>query len=421
MTDQKKTDVRALAHTALMLINEDNCLSHIVVREALDKYDFLESRDKALFYRLVTGTLEYQNTIDMVIDSFSKVKTAKMKPYVRNLVRMALYQILYMDKVPDSAACNEAVRLIKSSSFRGLSGFVNGLLRNICRNRDSLDLKSRCMLYSVQQWMLDELDATIGKKETDAFLEDSLKERTVYVRVFGEHAHYDTIDAAGISITDMYQAEDPDSVTATKEWLEGNAYIQDISSSMPVRMSGISDSMTVIDVCAAPGGKAVQAAQRMNKTGRVIACDVSDKKVHLIHDNAARTGCSNIEAMVCDATQFHEEFQNLADVVIADLPCSGIGTISHKPDIKNRLTHEDVLALARLQKTILENVCRYVKPGGQLIYSTCTLTHEENADNTAAFVKGHPEYEIKRSVTMLPCKAYSCDGFYICVMEKASK
>jgi 16S rRNA (cytosine967-C5)-methyltransferase len=419
MTDQKKTDVRSLAHSALIMINEEGSLSHIVVREALDKYDFLESRDKALFYRLVTGTLEYQNTIDRVIDSFSKIKTAKMKPYVRNLVRMALYQILYMDKVPDSAACNEAVRLIKSSSFRGLSGFVNGLVRNICRSKDSIRLESREDRYSVKKWMLEELDSSIGKEQTDAFLADSLKERAVYVRVNTDHIKYDPIDAAGIIITDMYKAESPDIITATDEWQRGDAYIQDISSTMPVRLSRIAQGMTVIDVCAAPGGKAIQAAQKMEGTGRVIACDISEKKVQLIRDNIARTGCSNIEARVCDAEEFHEEYKELADVVIADLPCSGIGTISHKPDIKNRLTIEDVHSLAQIQRKILDNVCSYVKPGGQLVYSTCTLTHEENADNTAAFVRDHKEYTIKKSVTMLACEAYSCDGFYICVMEKA--
>jgi 16S rRNA (cytosine967-C5)-methyltransferase len=451
LAEQKKTDVRALAHSALMMINEENSLSHIIVREALDKYDYLDGRDKALFYRLVNGTLEYQNTLDSVIDEFSKVKVSKMKPYVRNLVRMGLYQILYMDKVPDSAACNESVNMIKKSALRNLSGFVNGLLRNVSRNKDSIKLESRERRYSVKKWMLEELDASIGTEAADAFLADSLKERAVYVRVSRKSAsqeliadntqestadvsqgatanasHEPTADAgchpitvAGITITDMYRSQDPDSITDTAQWQRGEAYIQDISSTMPVRLSGIAGNMTVIDVCAAPGGKAVQAAQRMNGTGRVIACDISEKKVQLIRDNAARTGCSNIEARVCDATEFHEEYEALADVVIADLPCSGIGTISHKPDIKNRLSHGDVEALADIQQRILGNVCRYVKPGGQLVFSTCTLTHEENADNAAAFVKDHPEFVIKQSVTMLPCEAYSCDGFYICVMDRS--
>ena len=227
------------------------------------------------------------------------------------------------------------------------------------------------------------------------------------------------MEIAGIAVTDMYTVQEPESITDTELWQSGRAFVQDISSSMPVRLSGITEGMTVIDVCAAPGGKAVQAAQQMRGTGRVIACDISEKKAELIRENAARTGCSNIDVRVCDATEYHEEFEALADVVIADLPCSGIGTISHKPDIKNRLTHEDVLSLAGLQRRILDNVCRYVKPGGRLIYSTCTLTHEENQDNADAFIKAHPEYSIVKAVTMLPCDAYSCDGFYVGVIQRS--
>ena len=443
MAEQKRTDVRALAHSALMMINEEGRLSHLVVREALDKYDFLSRRDKALFHRLVNGTLEYQNTLDGVIDSLSSIKAAKMKPYIRNLIRMGAYQIIYMDKIPDSAACNESVRLVRGSALRGLSGFVNGVLRSISRNIEGLVLGRREARYSVRRWMLDELDATIGREATDRFLEDTLKERAVYVRVADMDVSGVMSDAcvsgkksgriekllgdsgmtpvpmeiAGIAVTDMYTVKEPESITDTELWQSGRAFVQDISSSMPVRLSGITEGMTVIDVCAAPGGKAVQAAQQMRGTGRVIACDISEKKAELIRENAARTGCSNIDVRVCDATEYHEEFEALADVVIADLPCSGIGTISHKPDIKNRLTHEDVLSLAGLQRRILDNVCRYVKPGGRLIYSTCTLTHEENQDNADAFIKAHPEYSIVKTVTMLPCDAYSCDGFYVGVIQ----
>ena len=425
MAEQKKTDVRALAHSALLMINEEGSLSHIVMREALDKYAFLNVRDKAFFYRLVKGTLEYQNRIDSIIDSFSKVKSAKMKPYIRNLVRMGLYQILYMDKIPDSAACNEAVRLVRGSAFRGLSGFVNGLLRNISRSKDSLRPKTREDRYSVKKWMLDELDASIGAEAADRFLESTLREHRIYVRAQDTEAaaglaslHQLHIQAAGIEISDMYCSDDPENLQKTKLWQDGDAFIQDISSSMPVRMSRITQGMTVIDVCAAPGGKSVQAAQRMNKTGRVIACDISDKKASLIRENAVRTGCGCIEVMVQDALERRKELTELADVVIADLPCSGIGTISHKPDIKNRLTYEDVLSLAKLQKDILNNVCEYVKPGGQLIYSTCTLTKEENAENVEAFINGHGEFSIKQCVTMLPCREYDCDGFFVCVMER---
>lgn len=445
MAEQKRTDVRALAHSALMMINEEGRLSHLVVREALDKYDFLSRRDKALFHRLVNGTLEYQNTLDGVIDSLSSIKAAKMKPYIRNLIRMGAYQIIYMDKIPDSAACNESVRLVRGSALRGLSGFVNGVLRSISRNKEGLDRSTREARYSVRKWMLDELDATIGREATDRFLEDTLKERAVYVRVADMDVSGVMSDAcvsgkksgrmeellgdsgmtpvpmeiAGIAVTDMYTVKEPESITDTELWQSGRAFVQDISSSMPVRLSGITEGMTVIDVCAAPGGKAVQAAQQMRGTGRVIACDISEKKAELIRENAARTGCSNIDVRVCDATEYHEEFEALADVVIADLPCSGIGTISHKPDIKNRLTHEDVLSLAGLQRRILDNVCRYVKPGGRLIYSTCTLTHEENQDNADAFIKAHPEYSIVKAVTMLPCDAYSCDGFYVGVIQRS--
>ena len=375
-----------------------------MINDALNNR-LMDQRDRAFFVRLVHGSLEYQIQSDYIINQFSKVAVDKMKPLIRNVLRMSVYQIMHMDKIPDSAACSEAVNLVKKTSFRNLAGFVNGVLRTISREKDRIDLSERGVKYSVRPWMLGLLDDTIGADNTDAFLAYSLSDHKTSVRACGKLIEPQYFDPSGI-YDDMYFVKDIASLTSLRDWREGRIIVQDISSSLPVRMAQLRENDIVFDVCAAPGGKAVQAAQMLNGTGHVYAFDISEKKIGLINENIQRLGLRNISAEVRDASVFYPELSRKADVVIADLPCSGIGTIAHKPDIKNRLTPEDCIGLAGLQKKILENVKKYVKPGGKLVYSTCTLDHFENQDNLRAPL----------NMQILP-GAVPQDGFYITVLE----
>lgn len=430
------------------MINEEGRLSNTVVNEALEKYDRLDPRDKALFVKLVYGTLDYQIQTDYILNLYSKTKVGKMKSLVRNVLRMGVYQLLHMDKIPDSAVCDESVKLVKKTALRNLGGFVNGVLRNIARDKDEIisrlndgetaemsgdgtivplnksGLEKTQVRFSVQEWMLKLLSESIGEEATEKFLAYSLETHGVTFRTVGSD--------------EVFVAEDAGKLIKSDDWKNGKLIVQDLSSSMPVKLSSMKEGDAVIDVCAAPGGKSIQAAERVkvknrgrgeeangvngasdteHSAGRVIACDLTEFKLEKIRENIKRLKIDNIDTVLQDATVRNEKFVGMADVVLADLPCSGIGTISKKPEIKNRLSLDDCKALAEIQKKILNNVCDYVKSGGELIFSTCTLDHFENEDNTRAFLKTHPEFELTEERTLLPSD-FPQDGFYIAVMKK---
>lgn len=359
-----------------------------------------------MFVRLIHGTLEYQIRIDYIINRFSNIKVQKMKPFIRNLLRMSVYQLLYMDKIPDNSVCDEAVKLVKKTAYRQLSGFVNGVLRNIARQKSTITVSDLPTDLSVRPWMFDLLAEMIGVEKTTEFLKYSLKEHGVSVRKAGTD--------------EVYVLDDSKDITSSDAWIKGEIIVQDYSSSLPVILADIKQGQTVLDVCAAPGGKSIQASEKVGPCGTVISCDISEKKLAKIRENTNRLKISNIRTVLQDAAVFNESFRNSADVVLADCPCSGIGTISKKPEIKNRLTSDDCISLADIQYSILSNVCEYVKNGGKLVYSTCTLDHFENQDNLHRFLDEHPEFCLVKEKIMIPSEdsPIPFDGFYIAVMEK---
>lgn len=377
-----------------------------MINEALDKYAFLDGRDKSMFVKIIHGSLEYRIRIDHIIDKYSSVNVERMKPLIRNVLRMSVYQILYLDKIPDSAVCDEAVKLVKRSALKNLSGFVNGVLRTIARDKDAIEIDDIPTDLSVRGWMYDILVESIGKEETEEFLKYVLAEHGVSVRSVGTDEVYILDDAA--------------SLTASEAWNSGRIIAQDYSSSLPVIIAGVKKGDTVLDVCAAPGGKSIQAAEKVGEEGHVIACDLTEYKIDKIKENIKRLRITNIETRVRDALIRDDMLVETADVVIADCPCSGIGTISKKPEIKNRLSKKDCLQLAEIQRKILDNVCDYVKKGGKLLYSTCTLDHFENEDNIKAFLERHKDFRLAEEKIMIPSlhedKPY--DGFYIALMIK---
>lgn len=383
------------------MINEEGKHCNQVINDALDKFDRIDKRDRSLFVKLIHGTLEYQIQIDEIINSYSSVKVKKMKPIVRNVLRLTIYQILYSDKIPDSAAINEGVKLIKKSALKNLAGFVNAVSRKISLEKDRISLGTRALKYSVPQWMIELVDDTVGIDQSDAFFTDSLKEHGLSIRYIGSDV--------------VSTLENFEKLTELDEWKDGKIIAQDYSSSQPIVKAELKNGDIVIDVCAAPGGKAIQASEHVGKDGLVYACDISSNKVDKIIQNIERLKVTNIQTVVADATKFIKDFYSKADCVIADLPCSGIGTISGKPDIKNRLSIDDCKSLAELQLSILNNVCDYVCGGGKLVYSTCTIDHYENEDNIRRFLDSHSNYELISSEYIIRAGA---DGFYIAVLRK---
>ncbi len=405
-----------------------------------------DRRDRAFFVKLVHGTLEYRYQSDCVIARFSRTKPEKLRPLILELLRMSVYQILHLDRVPDSAVINEAVRIAKQRHLQGLAGYVNGVLRSVSREKASLDLGSRPVRFSASPRLLALLDESIGKEAADRLLGLSLREPGVSVRLLfpeEKEAVAEELRQAGAAVRenpvfpDMLFLENVAGPAGLRPFAEGRIVIQDTSSTVPVRCAGIRENDTVIDVCAAPGGKTLQAAQ-LCRGGKVLAFDVNEAKTSRIRANAERCGMDNILVSEADARVFLPELEGRADVVLADLPCSGLGTIARKPDVKNRICREDCISLASLQAEILDNVCRYVRPGGTLVYSTCTVTLCENEENLAAFLERHPQFApadlrgtlpgilcadtLKEGyIRVLPREGLPVDGFFAAVLRKTGE
>jgi len=415
---------REIAMETLIEILELGQFSHIYLKAVLDKYGYLEKNERAFITRLVNGTVEYKLQLDYIIDSFSKTRVQKMKPLIRTIMRMGTYEIYYMDSVPDSATCNEYVKLAKKRGFSGLSGFVNGTLRNISRNKN-YEFKNMGIKYSMPQWIIDKWLDDYGREQTEAILKGFLEPEELCVRVnlskISRENLAKRLKDKGISvricdtIPSAAYIADYDSLNSIPEFNEGLFYVQDYSSQLVSYKAKIKATDLVLDICAAPGGKALHAGELASQ-GNVLARDLTEQKVALINDNILRTGASNVTAQVWDATKFDESSLNKYDVVIADLPCSGLGIVRKKPDIKYNQTEESLLELTRLQAAILENACKYVKAGGTLCYSTCTINKDENDNQVESFLRSHSQFKIMESEQILPDKNH--DGFYICVMKK---
>ena len=393
----KATQSRRLVLDILLECEKQGAKSTDIIKAVLDKNDFLEQRDKAFIRHLAEGCVERAITLDHVIDSFASTKTSKMKTPVKLIMRMGVYQILYMDSVPDSAACNEAVSLAISKGLSGLKGFVNGVLRNIARNRDDIKWPDKekdplaylSVVYSMPVWIAKQLCSEYGFERTECMFKAFRCERAVSINIISDDQEelIPAWEKAGVNVIkspyldNAYMIKDAPGIGRLKGFDEGAFIVQDAGSMLSVAVAGIREGDTVIDLCAAPGGKSMCAAVRCGKSGRVYSYDLSDIKADRIRENADRLKLENMEIAVHDATVYDESLKDKADVVIADLPCSGLGVMGRKADIRYRLKPEDIAALAALQRDILKNAVKYVKPGGLLMYSTCTVSKRENDCN----------------------------------------
>lgn len=410
-------NTRELILDMLMEILEKGAYSHLVIRDVLDKYNYSDSRDKAFVKRVTEGTLERLIQIDYCLDYYSSISVLKMKPLIRTLMRMSAYQLLFMDKIPDRAVCNEAVKLAGKRGFRGLSGFVNGVLRTLARNKESLPYPDRekepvkylSVKYSMPEFIIELWINAYGEEKTRMLLETLLQESPLRVRLkenLTREEQRDWIHAlekAGVRAKEhpylpyAFTLGNVENVKSLPGYGEGFFVVQDVSSMLAVEAAGISGEslreegrILAVDVCAAPGGKSMHLAEKLGERGKVISRDVSEYKAALLRDNIERTGYKNMEVQVHDACVLDESLVEKADVVLADLPCSGLGVLGKKKDIRYRITKEAIEELTELQRRILDVVWRYVKPGGVLIYSTCTINPDENHKMAEWFLDNHP-------------------------------
>ncbi|MFI3237671.1 MAG: 16S rRNA (cytosine(967)-C(5))-methyltransferase RsmB [Lachnospiraceae bacterium] len=393
-------NTREIVLDVLLTIEKGETFSHKVLKDTLDKYDYLDRKDKAFMKRMVDGTLERQIYLDYVLDHISNTPVKKMKPLIRVLLRMSMYQILYMDQVPDRAVCNEAVKLCAKRKFVNLKGFINGILRKVCSQKDQLPIPDRSNMseylsvtHSMPMWIVEKWISELGVEKTERVLEDLLSVKPVTIRVKQSLSDTEVEElikemlAKGIEVSKhtymdrAYKLSHLDGLYQVPGFSNGLITVQDVSSMLAVEVAGITPGDFVLDVCAAPGGKTMLAAEKTGPTGRVLARDISDMKVSYIEENAGRMQLDQVQVQVHDALVLDESLIGKVDVVLADLPCSGLGIMGKKRDIKYHVSKESLVELQHLQKQMLEVVSSYVKPGGVLVYSTCTINPDENEHN----------------------------------------
>ena len=427
--------VRELVLDILLEVNEKEQYSHLVIRDVLNKYQYLEKQERAFLTRLAEGTIEHMLEMDFIINSFSKVKVNKMKPLIRNLLRMSVYQLKYMDAIPDAAVCNEAVKLARKRGFGQLRGFVNGVLRNIAREHAHLQYPDEKLepvrflevTYSVPAWMVEQWIKDFGYQQAKEICASFLQERPITIRTNLTKTTPEELkaklEAEGVTVNKIeklpyaFEISGYDYLQALESFAEGFFYVQDISSMMVAEVAAPEKGNYIIDVCAAPGGKSSHLAEKMMGTGMVEARDLTEYKVSLIEENIERHGLENMKAVQMDATVYDADSKEKADVLICDLPCSGLGVMGKKTDIRYKMTKEKQKDLVQLQRQILDTVYTYVKKDGILVYSTCTIHKDENAGNVAWFVKKYPEFEVISSEQMFPGGEYH-DGFFIAKLRR---
>lgn len=422
------TNTRELALDMLLAIDRDGQYSHLVLRDVLDKYQYLSKQERAFLTRLTEGTIERMLTLDYVIDQFSKTKVKKMKPLIRELMRLSVYQIMYMDGVPDAAVCNEAVKLARKRGFSGLSGFVNGVLRSVARGWKDVTFQNESVRYSVPEWIIDGWNADYGRDVTEKMLEAFMQPAKITVRTntqkctpeeLKDRLSQESVTVEAIEgISYAFALSGFDYLAGLGSFQDGWFYVQDISSMTVAHAAGPKKGDYIIDVCAAPGGKSSHLAELLDGSGMVEARDLTEYKVGLIEENILRHDLHNMKAVQQDATLFDEASVEKADILICDLPCSGLGVIGRKSDIRYKMTAEKAHDLAVLQQEMLDTVWKYVKRGGKLIYSTCTIHKEENEDNVAAFLQKHSQFTLVEQRQIFPMEG--SDGFFVAKMIRST-
>lgn len=393
----------AAAKTVIEIIDKKTP-SHVAIAAMLRKNEAWNAQERGFAKRITDGTVRYLIPIDYLLDAFSKTPVKKMKPWLRAVLRVSVFQLMFCEDVPASAACNEAVKLAKQYGFGSLGGFVNAVLRNISRKgkeklekgmevsaEEALRLKYSLPLWLIRQWIRDYGLDTAEKIAAAGTGDSKLTVRCNISKVKPEEL-IESLKNDGVTAESALYAENAyhlygcDGIEKLEAFRKGWFQIQDESSVLAGQVAGIRGGEQVLDLCAAPGGKSLHIADLLaanerngaGEKGKLEARDVSEQKLALIRENLVRLGFENVTLVCADATVFDAEKEESADLVIADVPCSGTGVIARKPDIKYNMNEESQKELIMLQQRILKNAVRYVKPGGTLIFSTCTLNKEEN-------------------------------------------
>ncbi len=445
----KMANVREAALDVIEKINKNQAYSNLLLNETIKKHQ-LSRKDTGLLTEIVYGTIQRKQTLDFYLDDFL-ANRKRIQTWVISLLQLSLYQMIYLDRVPDRAIIHEAVEIAKKRGHKGVSGMVNGVLRNTqrkgLRNPEEIeDVAERISiakshpLWLVKRW-IDQLDV----EATEAMCDENLLAPYVTARVNVSKTSIDQVitdlEKEGVQAVPGSLSEDAIKVLEgklleTSVYKRGDLTIQDESSMLVARALGIEPGQKVLDACAAPGGKSTHIAERLNGYGHVNSLDLHAHKVKLIKKQAQRLNLRAIEAETLDSRNVAERFKAKSfDRILVDAPCTGFGVLRRKPDIKWSKQEEDINRITSVQKGILEAQASLVKPGGKLVYSTCTIEEAENQEVVKQFLADHPEFKLDETlINRLPDKVaeycdggelqllphyFGTDGFYIaCLVKK---
>lgn len=435
------SSARKVCLSLLLKMDRDMSYSNILLNDALASSD-LTLQNKRFASSLFYGVLERKLTLDYIISKYSQKPIDKLHNEVKQILRMGIYQLLYMNSVPDSAAVNESCNLAKERHMISASGFINAVLRSFIRSglmipKSDNDIENISIEYSCPTWLCEKWINEYGYKTAIVMLKASLSRPPITVKVntitsdalqLQEQLNKEEIENRQIDIIDnCIEVFSPGSLENTKAYKMGLFHVQDLSSQLCCRALDVREGQTVLDLCAAPGGKSFTIAQHMNNTGKIISCDLHEKRVKLIRDGALRLKLTNIDAIINNAKVFNMDFP-LCDRILCDVPCSGLGVIRRKPEIKYK-NPSDFDGLPQIQYDILETASRYLKTDGIIVYSTCTVSRTENDDIIKKFLDEHRNFE-GVEISKEYGKAFSgfcatvtpdfnnCDGFFIAKLRK---
>lgn len=444
------SNARKIAVEILYDIEIKKAYSNILLNKKVKHID--DSRDEKLIRELVYGVLENKLFIDNIIKNFSKTKLKKIDKKILQILRIGIYQIYFINNIPDRAACNESVNLTKRFKKNRLSGYVNGILRNISRNKnkDFLPDKTKdyetylSIKYSHPKWIVDKFKKDYGKDFTEKLLIANNEKPPLTIRVntlkttkkelMNKLKNYNFNIKETKYSNDGLIIENPKQITTLKEFKNGLFTIQDESSMLVAEIMDPVENSKVLDVCSAPGGKATHIGEKMNNNGLIIARDIFEHKLKLINKNSNRLGIKIINTELQDALELKEQDFCEFDYCLVDAPCSGLGLLRRKPDIRWNKSYSDIENLTKVQYKIIKNASKYVKKGGILIYSTCTLSKSENIDLINKFLDNNENYELVPITNVNILNSYSLsegyielyphkhgtDGFFIAKMRRKS-
>ena len=426
---------REVALKVLYKIDKEQAYSNIELNEQIrQNRKNLDEKDIGLISELVYGVTTWRLTLDEIIKKYSKIKLKKILPWIINILRMGIYQIIFLDKIPKSAAVNESVNLAKRYGHSSSSNFVNAILRKVEKTdyddffeiEDDIDRISKTT--SMPKWIVEELVKGNGIKIAEQICKNSNLKPNITIRVnrlkIAKKELIQKLEQKGIECKEPENEEmntqdflilsKVKNIENLQEFKDGFFTIQDLSAGQTAKILDPRPVEMVLDACSAPGGKTTYLAELMENKGKIKAWDIHEHRTKLVEQNANRLGINIIETQVKDATQYDKNLDEKFDKILLDVPCLGIGVIKRKPDIKWQRKPEDIEEITLIQRKILENCSKYLKKGGTLVYSTCSILKEENEEIVIKFLSENKQFEIdgENMVNILPNKEK--DGFFIC-------